>query len=97
MNLFVIHNYISKETKYLTLSYVSCSLIYTLAESYKNAKKYLLIYRNQDGKLNFKSEWDAVIYGANIDFYYNFFNSLIWPYNIITQIVPRIVLFLNPK
>lgn len=88
------------------LSYLSGLIAYNVVGAYIDAKDILNKYR--EGKLeetgmckfdvvNIKSEWHAVKYGANANSISRFFDSLIWPVSTATDIVPAVVLFLNPK
>ena len=46
---------------------------------------------------NIKSSWDAVRYGANENFYGRLLNSIIFPIDIISNIIPFIVWALHKK
>ena len=90
--------------KISTLCYFSFSIGYCAQGSYSDSKKYLSMYRNNElnesdnyAVTKIKSEWDAVKYGAYVNFGERLWSSLIWPYSISTNIVPIIVLMLNPK
>lgn len=94
--------------RYIKVSsiYFSCIFGYNVCGSYIDSKNHLEKYR--EGKLkdliysdydidNIKTDWDAVKYGANVNFFDRFLNSLIWPITTIDNMVPCIVLALNPS
>lgn len=89
--------------KWTSIAYVCTSLIYTCIGSYLDSKEYLMKFRNNElyhfdsfNRETIKSEWDAVKYGAQLKFWRRFFHSLIWPYSLVSNIIPGLVLYLNP-
>jgi hypothetical protein len=87
------------------IPYLLCSTGYCIGHSYKNSKNFLIHYRTNKlaeldlpeyEKTKIKSEWDAVKYGAGYMFYDTFWCSIIWPISIASDIMPTIVLLINP-
>lgn len=80
--------------------YVGSLLLYNGFGAWFDAKNKLIQYR--EDKLNkyerdeIKDQWSAVKYGANENSNDRFFESVIWPVKAITNIIPFIVLQLNP-
>ena len=91
-----------KPIQWSTYFYVSSLLIYNGASSYIDGKNALTEYRTQT-PFNFKhvltcnNEFEAVKYGSSYNFYNRFLDSVIWPVSITSNIIPYIVLSLNPK
>jgi len=80
--------------------YIGSLLLYYCIGAWFNAKNKLIQYR--ENKLDFfekehiKDEWSAVKYGAYHNFIERIYESLFWPVKIITNIIPFMVLQLNP-
>jgi hypothetical protein len=100
-NIHVFYTNLPTKYKKSTIIYVGGILTYNAFESYNNSKMYLEKYRADDltnnEKEEVKNEWDAVKFGANHDAFERFFNSLIFPITITTNIIPMIVLMINKK
>lgn len=86
--------------KTTSIIYVGCLLGYNIFGTYVDSKIYLKKYRtkslNYYESKNVNNEWDAVKYGASINALNRLWDSLIWPVTCITNIVPAVVLMLNP-
>lgn len=80
--------------------YLGILLLYNVIGAWYDAKNKLIQYREHKldnyEKKEIKDEWCAVKYGANYNFTERFFNSIIWPVKTITNIIPFMVLQLNP-
>lgn len=99
IKIFLTVNEVSSPLKISTIIYFSFLLGYNIVGTYQDSKKYLENYRQ--GKLKtksdlIKSDLDAVVYGANINRGERLWNSIIWPITVIKNIIPSIVLALNP-
>jgi hypothetical protein len=44
-----------------------------------------------------KSDWDAVKYGASVKCLERFWDSILWPITLTNNIIPFLVLTLNPQ
>lgn len=97
--IIVYYKELPKSIKYTTHLYFGTVLTYNAICAYYNSKQKLLDYRNDNLetylKDKIKNEWAAVKYGASENTIERFFNSIIWPINIISDIIPSIVLQLN--
>lgn len=87
-----------------TIMYISSILGYNIYGTYAESSLYLHKYRENTlhelvgSNIKYiKNDWYAVNYGAKVNACDRFWNSLIWPIISITDIVPLIVLGLNPK
>lgn len=100
-SFFVYIKQLPKPIKLSTTLYFGSSLLYTCIGSYTNSKNYLFKYRNKELHTYeieiINSEWDAVKYGASVDFFERFLNAVVWPYSITKNIIPSVVLFLNKE
>ena len=85
--------------------YGYCLLGYNAYGAYVDATIYLKKYRegklrefiNNDYSFNkIKNDWDVVKFGAGVHFFERLWDSVIWPVKLITNVVPAIVLLLNP-
>lgn len=83
-----------------TYVYLGSLLLYNAVGAWNDAKNKLIQYRENKlkeyEKKNITDEWTAVKYGANENSGERFFNSIIWPVKTITNLIPFMVLQLNP-
>ena len=74
-------------------------IIYDIMLIYNNSKNKLKKFKNNtlDAReaLIIKNEWDAVYRGAYEFFLENLCESLFWPINLLSYIIPYIVLKFN--
>ncbi len=101
----VIFKELPKPVKLSSALYVTCILGYNIYGTYSDSKTYLDKFR--EGKLedlgisdyqknHIKTDWDAVKYGANSRCLERLWDSIVWPITSIKNLVPAIVLMLNP-
>lgn len=104
--LFVTFKALPSPVRMTTIVYISCLLGYNMFGTYFDSKIYLLKYR--EGNLHeigvnskqiddIRNDWDAVKYGATNNALDRLWDSLVWPITSITNIVPAVVLALNPR
>ena len=107
VKLFVKFMQLPAPTRITTIMYLSCLLGYNIIGTYADSTTYLNKYRLEQQSLNkkecvgsewsaVKSDWEAVKYGANHHLWERLFASIVWPITTIKNIVPSIVLMLNP-
>jgi hypothetical protein len=90
---------LSKPIRFSSYFYIGALIVYNVNGAYNDSVNKLYSFRNN--KLTerevkeIKDEWSAVKYGAEEFYVERFFNSLIWPVKICSNIVPSIVLALN--
>ncbi len=109
VNLLVTFKNLPQPVRWSSIAYVSCLFGYNLIGSYMNAKNFLNKYRSgelaelkkssQISQLHIdmiKSDWDAVKFGAKYNAFERLFDSIIWPIRLTEDIIPSIVLALNP-
>ena len=99
-SLFITVQELPPPVKYTSLFYITCVFIYNVIGSYKDSKLYLHNYRQKqldkhDSK-EITSDWEAVKYGAKVNFWNRLFDSMIWPVTSLNNIIPIVVLKLNP-
>ena len=74
-------------------------IIYDIVLIYNNSKNKLKKYKNNELNISesslIKNEWDAAKYGASEFFATNLLESFLWPFNLLSNILPYIVLKLN--
>jgi len=92
---------LSMRSKILIFGYVFGGSVNMFYNTYNNGKIALLEYRKNPSSIKFNgltvtSEWAAVSFGCKRHSFENFLNSLIWPQTIFSNIMPTIVLALNP-
>jgi hypothetical protein len=94
-------NELPTSLKLTSATYIFGIFGYNCLGSYNESKMYLFNYRNkclnEDEEYLIKNDWDAVKYGAKYKFFDRFINSLIWPVTGINNIIPIIVLKMNPR
>ncbi len=89
-----------KPVKVSFIIYLNCLLGYNMYGTYTDSKKYLEKFR--EGKIkefeknDIKTDWDAVKYGAKSRYFERLWDSIVWPITSINNIVPALVLSLNP-
>jgi hypothetical protein len=91
----------------LTLgAYLGIAAAHNVFCVYHNAKQELLDFRNNpkyiqiDADLNkipIKDEWAAVKFGARRMYWTNVVHSFSWPMNVVVDVIPYVVLMLNPN
>lgn len=99
--IIVYFKELPQPVKYSTYFYLGTLFFYNSIMTYHDSKNKLLDYRNnilpKNEKELIKNEWEAVKYGANENLTERFFKSIFWPINIISDIIPLLVLTLNKK
>lgn len=95
---------LSRSQKWIAGTYLAGCATYGFMKSYNGGKSELLAYRHYlENKSAYKhpsqhtTEWDAVYYGSTHDVGKIFVESLLWPSSITSQIVPAVVLAMNPN
>lgn len=98
INKFIFaYKELPKPIKRSTLIYLLCLFGYNIFGSYRDSKFYLDKFREGSLKeTKIKSDWDAVKYGASVNFGQRMFDSLVWPITTINNTIPALVLALNP-
>ena len=85
------------QIRWSSLLYITGGIGYNIFGTYVDSKLYLQKYRN--GTINESSvtnEWEAVTYGAGEHAFCRLWDSIFWPIILVTNIIPLIVLTLNP-
>jgi hypothetical protein len=103
--LFTFVSTLRAPVRYGGIGYLISAVLYTSTCCYSDSLGALNIFRNIDDKNhnkycednNLKTEMDACKHGAYKNFGGHFFSSIIWPFSIASDIIPRIVLILNYK
>lgn len=92
---------LSKQFKFKINLYVCSILLYNASLCWIDAKNKLIQYQENKlceyEKVKIKNEWDAVKYGAYYNSVERFFETIFWPINIISNIIPYVVLNLYSK
>ncbi len=103
--IIVIFKELPKPVKLSSGLYISCILGYNIYGTYTDSKIYLDKFREDklkdlgitdNEKKEIKTDWDAVKFGANSRCLERLWDSIVWPITGITNLVPAIVLMLNP-
>ena len=99
-SIFVFIKQLPKPVSYCGTIYLACLLGYNGVASYMSAKRHLEMFRGDELnslKPSINSEWEAVKYGAYVKSGKRLWNSIVWPIKLIDNLVPWLVLTLNPK
>lgn len=101
MNQYIIYfQQLPTPVQFSTCIYMSSFIAYNAGGTWLDAKNKLTQYRNNkltdSEKKNIKDDWTAVKYGANEKFWERFLNSIIWPVKLMSDIIPFLVLQMNP-
>lgn len=84
---------------HLSLIYFFSILIYNICFMFLDSKQKLIDFRENKLSSNDKNyitdEWSAVKYGSTEKIWYRFSESFYWPIQLISNIIPWIVLKLN--
>jgi hypothetical protein len=88
-------------------AYVSGLIGYNIFGTYVDARNALKEYRQDAEKFNtnkglsgyymVKNDWDAVKFGAYSNSFERLWDSIVCPITSITNVIPAIVLYFNPK
>jgi len=87
---------LSPWTRRFIWGYLAVGAVDMFYNTYNSGKSELLIHRQKLGKSLYQNDWDAVSYGCRKDSADRFFSSLFWPTSIYSNVMPHIVLGLNP-
>lgn len=75
-----------------------------MMETYDDGKKELIKHRDllnnppkYSSGLRHLNEWEAVKYGCSNNMWDNFFESLVFPWTIASNLIPGVVLWFNPE
>ena len=83
--------------KWSSMVYITCGISYNIVGTYIDSKVYLQKYRNGiECHSSVTNDWEATKFGANENSFGRLWDSIVWPINVITNVVPSIVLTLNP-
>jgi hypothetical protein len=101
-----------KTLRFGSIGYVTCASLYAGKNSYYDSKNLLTKFRVHEKKYSsgqqehlltmkhdyrdIKTEWDAVYIGAYTNFCSHLWYGIVWPVTMAVDIVPTIVLLLNP-
>lgn len=95
-SIVVYFNQLPKPVKYSTIAYLGTLVLYNGISTYMNSKETLKSHRQKVHKKYFVSDWDAVKYGAQENFGKRLVDSILWPVTSIQNLIPYVVLKLNP-
>ena len=102
----VIFKELPKSVKLSSALYVTCILGYNIYGTYTDSKTYLDKFKevkledlglNDYQKNHIKTDWDAVKCGANSYCLERLWDTIVCPITSIKNLVPAIVLMLNPS
>jgi hypothetical protein len=83
--------------KWSSMLYITSGISYNIFGTYVDSKVYLQKYRNgANCHSSVTNEWEATKFGANENAFERLLDSIVWPFNVITNVVSSIVLTLNP-
>jgi len=85
---------LSPMTRRFVYGYLAVGAIDMFYQTYNSGTSELLSFRQKPN--HHKNEWEAVKYGCSKDSGERFFSSLFWPTSIYSNIMPHIILRLNP-
>lgn len=98
--IFIHFHNLPPKVKYTGLLYASCIFMYNVIGSYNDSKFFLHKFRtntlSEYHRSEIKNDWEAVKYGANANFFGRLFDSIIWPITAFNNIIPIVVLQMNP-
>lgn len=87
---------LNNPVKYGSVGYFCCAVIYTSYCSYNDSVNTLDNYRQHGETDKYKTDFEACKHGAYENFGCNFFDSIIWPFTVARNAIPRAVLAINP-
>jgi hypothetical protein len=89
-------NNISVRNRRIMIAYGVIGCVYTAIEAYAEGKKSLLEYRARTTVYSANAEWNAVRKGCSEGACRGSFDAIIWPFRIGSQLMPHVILMLNP-
>lgn len=79
------------------IGYMSIGLLHFAVLTYNDGKTALIMYRNDNTeKYDPNQEWLAVKFGCRKNLGENLFESFMFPYTIISNLLPSLIMLLNP-
>lgn len=97
--LFIKFQSLPSPIRYGSYVYVGSLIVYNIGATYIDSTNFLKKYRNGEVSTynNIKNDWEAVKYGASENFWSRLVDSIVWPVSLCSNIIPYIVLSMNPK
>jgi hypothetical protein len=81
--------------KYTIYMYIFSTIVCYIVFNYMDGKNMLLLYRLKGGKDYDQNSELNIIY-SRINYWSNFFDSLIFPWTFSKYVIPSIILYFNP-
>lgn len=94
--VYHIHHYITNMNRFSKIGlgvYFACSLLSFTSSVYLNGRNALLSNRSKFGKLEYHEEYKIV--SNNLEICSSLFESLIFPYTLVSNSIPYIIIKLN--
>ena len=77
--------------------YAACATFGFMISTYNDGKEELIKRRSDRNKNPINDDWISVKSACKKHIFTNFINSIIFPYTIVSSIMPSIIMFLNPE
>ncbi len=77
--------------------YSTCAVLGFLFATYNDGKEELGKRRNDRQKMPKNGDWIGIKNACVGNMFWNFFESVIFPYTVASNIMPKVVLLLNPE
>ncbi len=89
----------SKTQKWTFYGYSTFVTTFFLTSTYSDGKQNLIQYRSHSNKkqLSYNTEYDAVKHGCTDQMFRRFVNSVVFPWTVISNSMPMLVLALNKE
>lgn len=87
----------STKQKWAFYGYGTFVTTFFLTSTYSDGKQNLIQYRSHPNKNQSKTEYDAVKYGCTNGMFSRFVNSVVFPWTVISNSMPMLVLALNKE
>ncbi len=88
---------LSDPKKYGLVVYSAFAIFGFLFATYNDGKEELLKRRADRQKLAKNGDWIGIKNACVGNMFWNFFESVIFPYTVASNIMPKVVLLLNPE
>jgi hypothetical protein len=90
-------NGLGNSVKIGLITYTVCTMFGFMLSTYNDGKEELVKRRNDRNAYNKKDDWISVKKACKQHVFKNFVDSIIFPFTIVSNIMPKIVLWLNPE
>ena len=92
----VVSDNVGPKTKAVVALWIVCSVTSFCTAVYGDGRRALSAYRSAHEKLDYSAEWETVSNACKSNTHKHFWDATILPYTIVSNVLPFVILRLNP-